>query len=142
MATEKTYMGHLDKWWRDEIRKVGECEYCGAKGTPRADGQFFVGLQAHHLILKDVNGWQSKFRHDISNGICLCSTHHSKYARDFSPHGVGDATRMFWDWVYYQRHGQFCWYMDNYDNKRPRLESYKYRYENLIFSSEEMNYGE
>ena len=132
MATEKTYLNKLDQWWRDEIRSVGECEYCGKQGTARQDGKMVVGLQGHHLILKDPPDWRSKFRHDISNGICLCDEHHSKYNQWFSPHGFGDAQRAFWDWVIKERHGQFCWYMDNYDDKRSRLVTYEQTYIDLI----------
>ena len=94
-----------DKEWARIIKQVGHCEICGS--TKR--------LTAHHLIAKGGTG-AGKFRHDISNGICLCSYHHTM-GKDISAHGGMNAVEAFIEWLKANRNGQWQWYEENKKNK-------------------------
>lgn len=54
-----------DKLWGEIIRSKGQCEWCG-----RMD----MRLEAAHIISRTY----SKTRHDLKNGLCLCSACHRK----------------------------------------------------------------
>ncbi len=92
-----------DKLWSLIIRQVGRCEICGKT----------TGLVAHHLISKGAN---MKFRHDMSNGVCLCRYHHTM-GREISAHGANDATTRFMEWLERERPGQWEWFVESRDNK-------------------------
>ncbi len=67
-----TWRKKTDNMWAAVIKQVGFCEYCNHE-----DRQ----LNAHHIIARV----RLRFRHDVSNGICLCVTCHS-FDTDISPH--------------------------------------------------------
>ncbi len=102
-----------DDAWRAEIRAVGSCEICGHK----------TGLNAHHLIGRT----NLLFRHDLSNGVCLCSGCH--LFKDHSPHRDLISTDNFILWLKAERPGQWQWYKENKDNKRLRELTYRDSYE-------------
>jgi len=92
------------KLWAKEIRKTGSCEICGAT----------VGLNAHHLLAKSV--WP-QYRCDLSNGICLCSSHHT-FDNTISAHGCMVAVDRFIQWFKENRPGQYEWYAETKEDKR------------------------
>lgn len=49
--------------WSRNIRDIGECEVCGAKGN----------LQAHHILPKER---YPEFKFELMNGISLCPICH------------------------------------------------------------------
>ncbi|MCK5017489.1 MAG: hypothetical protein KAS32_10515 [Candidatus Peribacteraceae bacterium] len=102
-----------DALWSDIVRQVGKCEICHKPGLPRKDGLRVKGLEAHHLISKGAN---LKFRHDLSNGICLCFQHH-KGNNNIAAHGANDVTTRFMEWLEAERPGQWKWFCENRDNK-------------------------
>ena len=112
----KYWKGKADEAWRDQIRAVGKCEICG-----RA-----TSLNAHHII----NRTRLRFRHDISNGVCLCSWHHLRDP-DCSPHADSCSNEGFLAWLCENRPGQFQWYEENKHDKRQPDWTYKERYEQL-----------
>ncbi len=107
-----------DKLWSDIIRQNGKCEITGIEGTPRSDGLRIAGLQAHHLIPKNTPKWCDKFRHNLSNGICLTRSVHSRFQTELGPHGNAVAQVAFWEWLKKNRKGQWEWFQENKDNKR------------------------
>ena len=121
----------LDRAWSDEIRKVGACEIYGKKGTPRQDGKMIVGLHAHHLIPKNTPLWRQKWRWDLSNGICLCESCHSKFQTALGPHGDTIAVKNFWDWMGANRSGQLEWVRSVENDKTPPNFTVEYL-ENLL----------
>ena len=67
------------------------CEICGKK--------FHMGQRScgHHLAEK---GMHRKYRYDESMIIVLCTGHHSKFARDMSPHAEDTAANSrFYKWL-------------------------------------------
>ena len=128
----KYWRDRADEIWRDDIREVGECEICGIKGSPRqSDGKLVVDLEAHHVIKKGPPVWREKFRHDRTNGICICTKHHSKWQKDIGPHGSEDAQFEWWKWVKRERSGVFQWYEEHKDDKRKPELTYRQSYELL-----------
>lgn len=112
----KYWKGKADEAWADTIRGVGKCERCG-----RA-----TALNAHHLISRT----RLYFRHDLSNGVCLCAHCHS-FDASFSPHIDSYGGEKFMAWLKYERPGQYQWYEENKHNKRPPDRTYKQAYEDL-----------
>ena len=141
---QKKWMLKCDKVWSDIIRQVGSCEICGVKGTPRMDGVCVKGLQAHHILEKGGVGgkalWRNKWRHYISNGICLCDRCHSKYQQDLGPHGTGDARFRWWKWLEVNRTGQYQFYLEIKENKRLQDDTnYEELYDELVEILESFN---
>jgi len=127
------WRNRADKVWSDIIRQVGHCEYCYVQGTPRQDGALVKGLQAHHIIFKDNTPRGMKFRHDISNGVCLCDENHNKYSRhQLSPHGKGEAVRLWWKWLENNRPGQYQWYLDHVEDKKFEKQDWEQHYHDLV----------
>lgn len=85
------------------------------------NGDCAGNLEAHHLITRS----NKVTRHDIRNGIKLCSRHH-KYCQKLSAHGAPFA---FVEWMQENRPEQSQWVSEN----KFRVGSYNYReaYESL-----------
>ena len=113
----KYWKGKADDAWRDEIRAVGECEHCHS-----TDRQ----LNAHHIIVRT----RLRFRHDLSNGVCLCVRCHS-FDPTISPHQDSFGGENFLAWLKKERPGQFNWFNENKDNKMPMEGTYQDKYEEL-----------
>jgi len=113
----KYWKGKADEAWSIQIRAVGKCEMC-----PRT-----TSLAAHHII----NRTRLRFRHDLSNGICLCSWHHLRDP-DISPHADSYSNEGFLAWLRENRPGQYQWYEANKHDKRPPEWTYRTKYEELI----------
>lgn len=116
--TQKYWRDKADAAWSDEIRKTGKCEICDKPGKLRKkDSLPVVGLESHHLIPRGI----LKFRHDLSNGICLCVSCHGAMPRlrnrRMSAHSAGEAGERFWAWLKENRPGQGGWYEENKHNK-------------------------
>jgi hypothetical protein len=126
-----TWRNKADAMWRDVIRQGCKCEITGIEGKPRQDGERVVGLEAHHLIEKGSPKWQDKFRHDLSNGICLTESIHSKYQTQIGPHGNAIARENFMQWLKVNRPGQWQWFQDNKDNKKFVQPNYEQTYYEL-----------
>lgn len=89
--------------WSKVIRQVGRCEICGAR----------FDLQAHHLLEKSVF---QHLRYDLSNGICLCGSHH-QFDRELSAHNNSASIEAFRLWLQRNRPGQYQWWDDNRLNR-------------------------
>jgi hypothetical protein len=98
------YRKKCDDLWSKIVRQVGRCEICGSTGR----------LEAHHLLGK--SGLRTKYRHDLSGGICLCSNHH-KFDPVISAHGNNGSTENFLIWLSRQRTGQWDWLIRHKDDK-------------------------
>ena len=97
-----TWKKKADDLWGETIRQVGYCEVCGGAGQ----------LNAHHIISRT----RLKFRHDPSNGVCLCVRCHS-FNADISPHQDSFGGEKFLEWLEAERPGQFIWYEENKHDK-------------------------
>ena len=113
-----------DKEWSRIIRQVGHCEICATIGKVTT-----TGLCAHHLIEKGGTG-ATKFRHDLSNGLCVCRYHHTM-GKDITCHGGLRAVEAFRDWMSYNRFGQWTWYETNKHNKKFEKMDYEQIYYEL-----------
>ena len=111
---EGKYKKEADNLWSEQIKKVGYCEVCGSRTRQ---------LNAHHII----NRTRGRFRHDLSNGVCLCVTCHT-FGSDCCPHGGLDAVLRFNEWLKANRPGQYDWFMENKDDKRLPDISYEQAY--------------
>ena len=82
-----------DEAWRKAVltRDGDRCVVCG---TDR-------NLQVHHLFSRG----RADTRHEVSNGITLCSAHH-KWSREISPHKGPVA---FFLWLQKNRPDQWEW---------------------------------
>ncbi len=122
----KYWLTKADEEWSKQIRAVGKCEHCNGTGR----------LEAHHLLMRK----RYKFRHDLSNGVCMCSWCH-KFSPQISPHQDSYSAELFLEWLETERPGQFQWYEENKHDKRQHEKTYQQCYEDLLFSTEEFNYG-
>jgi len=113
----KYWKKKADDAWAKEIRKVGRCEICGRVGSK---------LNAHHIISRT----RLRFRHDLSNGICLCCYCH-RFSPSFSPHVDTYSGEMFLNWLQINRPGIWAWYQEHKEDKRPPEKSYQQSYEEL-----------
>ncbi len=114
----KYWKGKADVAWAEQIRAVGYCEN-GECGRTNA-------LNAHHLISRT----RLRFRHDLSNGVCLCAHCHN-FSNQFSPHVDSFSGEKFLAWLEKARPGQWQWYEENKSNKRKPEITYKESYELL-----------
>lgn len=112
----KYWKGKADEEWSEQIRVVGKCEKCS-----RA-----TALNAHHIISRI----RLRFRHDLSNGVCLCAHCHN-FDGSFSPHVDSFSGEIFLAWLEENRPGQFQWYEENKHDKRMPEITYKQSYELL-----------
>jgi len=108
--TQTYWRKKADKEWSRIIRKVGHCEICETLGKLTT-----TGLCAHHLIEKGGTG-ATKFRHDLSNGLCVCRYHHTM-GKDITCHGGMRAVEALREWMQEHRKGQWEWYEENKHNK-------------------------
>ncbi len=86
-----------DLEWSRVIREVGHCERC----EPDGDHDEGKSLNAHHLIGRSAYA----YRHDLSNGICLCASCHTMSAWSAHEDKTG-----FMSWLERNRPGQWAWY--------------------------------
>jgi len=107
----KYWRKKADDIWSDVIKQVGQCEYCG--NTIRQ-------LHSHHILART----RPRFRHDISNGVCLCSTCHN-FDPTISPHQDSYGGERFLEWLKLYRPGQFVWYQENKEDKRQKEKTYE-----------------
>ena len=115
------WKGKADDAWSEEIKKVGECEVCG-----RTSDQ--CQLSAHHIIGRT----RLRYRHDLSNGLCLCQTHHTLGSyEDVCAHGDMRQAENFKAWFKDTCPGQFQWFEEHKDDKRQKEMTYKECYESL-----------
>ena len=105
-----------DEAWANEIKKVGKCEICGRT----------TGNNAHHIIARI----RLRFRHDLSNGVCLCSYCHT-FDPAISPHIDSFSAENFIRWLKGCRPGQYQWFEENKHDKRKPDWTYKDKYEEL-----------
>ena len=104
MARKKRNYKKLgDEQWSTAIRQVGKCEMCGRKGK-KGTKQGWINLDAHHIIGRT----HLEYRHDLSNGICLCV--HCHQWHEAGPH---QDQQKFFAWLAAERPGQYQWYLDN-----------------------------
>ena len=113
----KYWKGKADEAWAAEIKRVGKCEKCNSVGS----------LNAHHIISRT----RLRFRHDISNGVCLCVRCHV-FDCYCSPHADSYGAENFLQWLKEERPGQWAWYEENKHDKRQPDWTYRERYEELI----------
>ena len=104
-SPKKRKQGHCDTLYSQIVRSRGFCELCG-----RTDAQ----LHCHHLIARSA----TFFRHNLENGICLCSrchifnngSHASGEPPSISAHGTPIA---FNDWLRDNNPDKHAWYEKN-----------------------------
>ena len=91
----KNWKLKADAQWSLCIRlRHKQCELCGRPGFITKKGLQVGGLNAHHVIGRGNLLW----RHDLRNGLCLC-THCHKWNPACSPHYGGiDAALAYRDW--------------------------------------------
>ncbi len=105
-----------DSAWSVKIRSIGLCERCGP--TERQ-------LNAHHILSRT----RLRHRHDLGNGVCLCTTCHA-FDATFSPHVDSFSGQGFIEWLETTDH--WAWYEANRDDFRQMDDSYRDRYEALM----------
>jgi hypothetical protein len=118
LYVQRKYKDEANKLWSLEIRSVGHCEIAGCHNTD---------LNAHHILGK---GAYPHLRFDLSNGVCLCSGHHT-FDKDVCPHGTLPAVEGFIDWLITNRQGQYQFYQENKDDRRLVDMDYEQEYNNL-----------
>lgn len=114
----KKYKEVSNTLWSKEIRAVGRCEICGKTDN----------LNAHHILEKSV--W-SHLARDLSNGICLCSDHHT-FNVDISPHRCISSSQAFLEWLQINRPGQYKWYMEHKQDEKYQGCDYEAAYNELF----------
>jgi len=129
-SNSKYWRNKADLMWSNVIRQVGECEMCRRRGI-KGEKQGWTNLYAHHLIEKSYG---RKYRHDLSNGICLCTPCH-KWDRDKAPHQNKNG---FKEWMKENRPGQYEWWMRNEEDKKTLPVNYQANYEILKQMFEEL----
>ena len=110
------WKGKADEAWSAEIRKVGRCEYCNSTGQ----------LNAHHIIARI----RLKYRHDLSNGVCLCTRCHA-FDPSISPHIDSFSGERFLEWLKTERPDQFQWFEEHKEDKGQPEKTYMECYEEL-----------
>ena len=113
----KYWKDKADEAWAKQIRSVGACEV-----NPSHNG----ALNAHHIISRT----RLRYRHDLSNGVCLCVRCHS-FDATVSPHQDSYGAENFLAWLKAERPGQFQWYEENKHDKRQPERTYRECYETL-----------
>ena len=100
----KYWKKRCDKRWSELIRSAGKCAICGASNCK---------LDTHHLIHRNA----VSFRHNLNNGILLCSHCHNfgfgqptSDGPRISAHGTPWA---FEDWMKENRPDQYAWWEKN-----------------------------
>lgn len=119
-----TWRIKADTMWADVIKQVGYCEHCGSRNRQ---------LNAHHLLHRN----RFQFRHDVSNGVCLCVQCHA-FDDSISPHIDSFSGEKFLRWLEQERPGQYLWYAENKDNRQPKEKTYEESYYELKAMYEEL----
>ena len=111
----KLWLTKADKLW-------SICIHLKHAHTCAVDKDCSGNLEAHHLITRS----HRNTRHEITNGILLCSLHH-KYSTELSPHAgpVG-----FGVWMEKNRPEQWDWVICNRWRRNQALD-FKSAYQNL-----------
>lgn len=104
-----------DELWAKKVRSYGHCMHCGS-----TDKQ----LNAHHVLSRT----RLRFRHNLFNGVCLCTTCHA-FDATFSPHVDSFSGQGFIEWL--KTTEKWAWYEANKHDMRPMDDSYRDRYEAL-----------
>ncbi len=112
----KYWKKKADDEWSKQIRLVGYCEVCAKTGK----------LDAHHIITRT----RLRFRHDLSNGVCLCSGCH-RFNAAISPHIDSFSAENFIAWLKVSCPGVYKWYEGHKDDKRQPKKTYRQCYEEL-----------
>lgn len=118
-----TWRNKADKAWKKQILSTGYCEKCKSDNVASEDKQ----CHSHHIISRT----RLRFRHDLSNGVCLCAWHHN-FDPMFAPHADSFSNEKFLEWLEEARPGQFQWYEENKHDKRMSEKTYQQCYEDLI----------
>ena len=114
----RKYKEKADLLWSSQIRAVGSCEICGVVD----------GLNAHHILEKSV--WYH-LRFDLSNGICLCQSHHC-LDPPISAHKCMASTEEFMEWMRNERGGQWLWYQEHKLDQKYQAIDFEPEYRRLI----------
>ncbi len=118
LYAQRKYKEEANKLWSEEIRAVGRCEIQGCSNTD---------LNAHHILGK---GAYPHLRFDLTNGVCLCSGHHT-FDTSLCPHGTLPAIEGFIKWLKHSRPGVYQWYLENKDDRRMVDIDYEFEYNKL-----------
>jgi len=113
----KYWKKKADEQWALQIKTVGACE---------VNSSHVGRLNAHHIISRT----RLRYRHDLSNGVCLCTQCHS-FNADISPHQDSYGAERFLAWLKKDRPGQFQWYEEHKHDKRQPEKTYQQCYEEL-----------
>ena len=112
----RTWKKKADDLWAAKIHDLGYCEICGRTGK----------MDAHHIISRT----RLNFRHNLNNGISLCSRCH-RFDADVSPHVDSFGAENFLEALKVKCPDKYRWYQDNKHDKRQRVETYKEAYSRL-----------
>jgi hypothetical protein len=93
---EKKIRNKADKQWREAVlnRDGSLCVIC--QSTNR--------INCHHIIPRTIK----EFRHNVTNGICLCPKHHKWGTYSAHKHGL-----WFYNWLMTNRKEQFEYLITN-----------------------------
>ena len=76
-----------------------------------------------------------KFRYDLSNGVCLCVSHHGATPmfrnRRIAAHGSGDVKDRFDEWLEAERSGVWMWCILHGQDMRMPEKTYQECYKEL-----------
>ena len=112
----RTWKKKSDDLWSKVVKSGGRCEICNSGGK----------LDAHHIITRT----RLRYRHDLSNGICLCSRCH-RFDPDISPHVDSFGAENFLAALKSMCPDKYKWYQDHKHDKRQKEETYKEAYARL-----------
>ena len=99
----KKWQKKADDEWSRVVRQVGYCEMCGSSTKQ---------LHAHHIIGRA----NFAYRHDLSNGICLCASCHV-----FSKNSAHSNATFFYRWLKENRPGQWVWFREHTVEKKKMI---------------------
>jgi len=102
----KYWLKQADSRWSEKIREKGECEICHSREY----------LNASHLIPREVKAT----RHNLSNGLCLCSTCHKWGMKSFHKNPA-----FVFIWLRSNKPSQFDWLVHNIGNVSTEDVDYK-----------------
>ena len=128
----KNWKLKADNLWSLIIRKhYQRCEICDRPGKKTKSGFKIGGLIAHHLISRGILLW----RHNLRNGVCLCTYCHL-FHKTCSPHGgTITAMRGFMKWMEENKPKQWAWFEEHeLEHRTPKYtyeETAKYLQEKL-----------
>ena len=111
-----TWRNKADDAWKEKVLAIGYCQICGKGGQ----------LHSHHIITRK----RYKFRHNLSNGICLCAWCHN-FSPFVSPHVDSFGAEKFMEALKDKCPDKYEWYQENKDDKRQKTETYQEAYDRL-----------